>query len=133
MFTKLRWFDEIFFVRLNFSFYHTVLWTGNLNYSLSHFFGKNFVKATFSLKKSWFDELFFILPHCNAMKIVAVKFRDFYCVLCATLFNILSCKFCWATPENIGSAWLNVKHCTWKLRKYTLTSFLGKMLWKQRF
>ena len=46
---------------------------GNYRNLLSHFFGKNFVKPTFLLKKllkSWFDEIFFgeskffILPHC---------------------------------------------------------------------
>ena len=36
--------------------------TLHCGYSLSHFFGRNFVKATFLLKKSpksWFDEIFF--------------------------------------------------------------------------
>ena len=36
--------------------------SGNYENLLSHFFGKNFVKATFLLKKSlnsWFDEIFF--------------------------------------------------------------------------
>ena len=38
---------------------------GNYGILLSHFFGKNFVKATFLLKilpNSWFDEIFFSFP-----------------------------------------------------------------------
>ena len=52
------------------------------------FFGKKFVKATVLLKKllnSWFDEkifsesIFFILPHCDVVKITKItldKFRE---------------------------------------------------------
>ena len=59
-----RWFDEIFFsVRVNFSFFNTAVC--DRTYLLSHFFGKNFVRPTFSLRInlkqlliSWFHEIF---------------------------------------------------------------------------
>ena len=54
----IQQFHEIF-VKLKIT-YRTQC--GNCRYSLSHFFGKNFVKATVLLKKllnRWFDEIFF--------------------------------------------------------------------------
>ena len=59
---------------------------GNCRNSLSHFFGKNFVKATFLLKKlvkRWFDEIFFgeskffILPHCGfQLRLILIVCHD---------------------------------------------------------
>ena len=54
-------------VTVNFRNFHTVsefqcAQCGNYGNSLSHYFGKNFVKVTYLLKKilkSWFDEIFF--------------------------------------------------------------------------
>ena len=100
-----------FAVKVNFSFFHTALscmWWGNCGNLFSRFFGKNFVKTTFSLKKllkNWFDEIFLgernALPHASFFpsnqfivkffaksliwrnfcgKTVAVKFRNFHSV-----------------------------------------------------
>ena len=49
-------------MRANFKNFHIAQWCGNFGNLLSRIFSKNFVKATFLLKKllnSWFDEIFF--------------------------------------------------------------------------
>ena len=65
--------------------FHTVLCDKCIN-PLSHFFRKNFVKVTFSLKnllKSWFDEFFFserkfhVFPHCGMCKFTLSNFSQF--------------------------------------------------------
>ena len=52
------WFHEIFFRWERISRFST-LWSGNCRNYLSHFFDKNFVKATVLLK-SWIHEIFFL-------------------------------------------------------------------------
>ena len=64
----------------------------------SHFFGKNFVKATFLLK-SWFDEIFFCLlggskyfvfPHCNAIKPIFCDLMTFLSCTVRLTLKVLS-------------------------------------------
>ena len=95
---------------------------GIYSLSLSHTFGKNFVKPTFLLK-SWFDELFLIFPHfAMQWKCTLRKLQNFTATIFPQKFRQIIVSLNWFDGKKF--AWRQ-----WIFRFSTLWNGGSKIPW----